>query len=112
MAIVTRNSSAEFQHWKNKEVKIVDGRAICFRDVCVHEIRMGDVEDPDLFVANPIYEWQQSDAGQFIMEHAVDKPYWTRVIDPYTYGHLYRIMARLSEQNEAFWTLKWGPVQK
>jgi hypothetical protein len=51
---------------------------------------------------------QESDAGKFIMEHAVEKPYWTRQADISSYGHLYRIMARLSEQDQTFWTLKWG----
>ena len=103
---ITHNEQVE--HWQPEQVKIIGDRAIRFRDVCVHEIRMGDVEDPDLFVAQPIYEWQESDAGRFIMEHAVDKPYWTRGIDHSSYGHLYRIVARLSEQNETFWSLKWG----
>ena len=74
----------------------------------VHTIKMGDVEDPDLYVAQTIYEWQESDAGKFIMEHAVEQPYWTRQADISSYGHLYRIMARLSEQDQTFWTLKWG----
>ena len=76
--------------------------------VVVHKFSMGDVDDPDLFVAQPIYEWQESDAGKFIMEHAVEKPYWHRSTDPANYGHRYDIVARLSEQNETFWTLKWG----
>jgi hypothetical protein len=95
-------------HWQPAEVKIIDSRAVRFRDVCVHQIHMGDVEDPDLFVAEPIWKWQQTDAGRFIMEHAVDKPYWTRSMDYSSYGHTYRIVARLSEQNETFWQLKWG----
>jgi hypothetical protein len=94
-------------HWQPTEVKIIGDRAVRFRDVCVHEIRMGDVEDPDLFVAEPIWKWQQTEAGKFIMEHAVDKPYWTCSMDPHTYGHMYRIVARLSEQNEMFWRLKY-----
>lgn len=100
------------EHWQPAEVKIIGDRAVRFRDVCVHEIRMGDVEDPDLFVAEPIWKWQESDAGRFIMENAVDKPYWTRTMDPHTYGHLYRIVARLSEQNETFWSLKWGKLNE
>jgi len=103
---ITHNEQVE--HWQPEQVKIINDKAVRFRDVCVHEIRMGDVEDPDLFVAEPIWKWQESDAGQFIMEHAEDKPYWTRNIDPHSYGHLYRIVARLSEQNETFWQLKWG----
>jgi len=98
----------EYKQWQPKITKIIDGNPVSFRDVCVHEIRMGDVEDPDLFVADPIWKWQQTDAGKFIMENAEDSPYWTRNVDPQSYGHLYRVVARLSEKNETFWKLKWG----
>jgi len=98
---------SEYKQWQPEMTKIISGKPVRFRDVCVHEIRMGDVEDPDLYVAQPIYEWQESDAGKFIMEHAVEKPYWVRSTDYTIYGHNYRIMARLSEQHETFWTLKW-----
>ncbi len=76
-----------------------------FREVSVQEISMGDVEDPALFAAQPIWEWQQTPPGKFVMEHAVEQPYWTSHMDHNTYGHVYRIMARLSEQNETFWRL-------
>ncbi len=49
---ITRTEQPD--HWQPEQVKIIGDRAIRFRDVCVHEIRMGDVEDPDLFVADPI----------------------------------------------------------
>ena len=111
MAIL-RNEQAEYTHWQPSTVKIIDSRPVGFRDVCVHEIAMSDVEDPDLFVAHPIYEWQQTEVGQFVMTHAVEPPYWTRTIDHVTYGYRYRIMARLSEQNETFWRLKWGGSKK
>ena len=102
---ISRNEQAEYKHWQPYQVKIINGKAISFRDVCVHEIRMGDVEDPDLFVADPIWRWQQTEAGKFVMEHAEDKPYWTRNVDHASYGYKYCIMARLSEQNETFWRL-------
>ena len=102
---ITHNDHAEYKHWQPYQVKIIDNKAVAFRDVCVHEIRMGDVEDPELWVASPIWDWQQTPAGKFIMEHAVEKPYWIRAFDSYSYGHVYRIMARLSEQNETFWRL-------
>jgi hypothetical protein len=73
----------------------------------VREITIGDVEDPDLYVGQNIWEWQQTAAGEFVMENAVEKPYWTRHIDHVSYGHKYRIMARLSEQNETFFRLKY-----
>ena len=104
---LTRNEQAEYRHWKPELTKIIDGKPVRFRDVCVHEIIMGDVEDPDLFVADPIWKWQQTEAGKFVMEHAEDQPYWTRHLDYNTYGYRYCIVARLSEQNEIFWRLKY-----
>jgi hypothetical protein len=109
---ITLNKLAEYTHWKEAETKLINNRPVRFRDVCVHEITMGDVEDPDIFVAGPIWDWQESHAGQWCMEHAVDKPYWVRLTEPMTYGYIYRIMARLSEQNETFWRLKWGGINK
>ena len=99
------------RHWQPYQVKFIDGKPVAFRDVIVHTIRMGDVEDPDLFVAQPIHQWQQTESGKFVMEHAVDKPYWHRSTNYNSYGHRYDIVARLSEQNETFWRLKWGGNQ-
>jgi hypothetical protein len=108
---IQRNEQAQYKHWQPEYTKIIDGKAVRFRDVCVHEIKMGDVEDPDLFVADPIWRWQQTPQGKFIMENAVEQPYWTSHMDYHSYGHIYRIMARLSEQNETFWRLMCSDKQ-
>ena len=34
---------------------------------------MGDVEDPDLMVAEPIWKWQQTDAGEREVKRALRK---------------------------------------
>lgn len=102
---ITRNELAQYRQWKAEETKIINNLPVRFRDVCVHEIQIGDVEDPGLYVAEPIWKWQQTLAGKFVMEHAVEKPYWVSNIDTATYGYKYRIFARLSEQNETFWRL-------
>ena len=94
-------------HWHPAMTKIIDGKPVRFRDVCVREITIGDVEDPDIYVGQNIWEWQQTAAGEFVMENAVEKPYWTRSMDYASFGHKFRIMARLSEQNETFFRLKY-----
>ena len=94
--------------YQPRAVKIIDGQAVVFSDVVVHEFPMGDVEDPDLYAAQPLWEWQQSEMGCWIMEHAVETPYWTRQIDSRTYGHRYYIVARLRESDQTFFKLKWG----
>ena len=94
-------------HWQPAMTKIIDGKPVRFRDVCVREITIGDVEDPDIYVGQNIWEWQQTAAGEFVMENAVEKPYWTRHLDHASFGHKFRIMARLSEHDETFFRLKY-----
>jgi hypothetical protein len=103
-----RNRSAEADKlFKAPEYKLVEGKTVKFSDVAVHEFTMGDVEDPDLYAAQPIMEWQQSEMGEWVMEHAIEKPFWHRHIDSYSYGYKYYIIARLAEQDELYWALKW-----
>jgi hypothetical protein len=102
----------ENAHYRPPEVKIVNGRPVRFRDICVHAFRTADVEDPDIMASEPLWQWQQSNQGQWIMAQAEAKPYWIRAIDHNTYGYQYRIMARLSEQMECFWRLRWGGLNK
>jgi hypothetical protein len=73
----------------------------------VHTIRMGDVEDPDLMVAQPIYEWQQTEAGKWIMENSLPAPSWHRNHDIYNYGYTYQIRAYLTSKQLTYYELKF-----
>jgi len=72
-----------------------------------HTIKMSDVEDPDLFVAQPIHEWQQTEAGKWIMKNSSPKPSWHRIISYDTYGYLYQIKAYLTPKQLTYWKLKY-----
>jgi hypothetical protein len=76
------------------------------QEVIVHSIKMGDVEDPDLFVADPIWKWQQTDEGKWVMEHSVQKPMWRRTLDATVYGYRYDIIAYLDGPDLTYWKLK------
>jgi hypothetical protein len=76
-------------------------------EVVVHTITMGDVEDPDLYVADPIYKWQQTDQGKWVMEKSVETPKWYRSIDPHYWGYKYHIHAYLTPEDHTFWKLKY-----
>jgi hypothetical protein len=110
MAISDRDQ-AQYSHWRPQHTLVVDGQAVRFRDVCVYEFSIGDVEDPDIMAGEPLWKWQNSEAGSWVMEHAVEQPYWMRQLDHTSYSHRYCVMARLSEQNEMFWQLKWGNIK-
>jgi len=73
----------------------------------VHKIKMGDVEDPDLMVAEPIWKWQQTDAGKWVMENCstIEKPVWHR--QPDEWGHLYTITAYLTPKQLTYYRLKF-----
>ena len=74
-------------------------------EVNCFEILMGDVEDPDLMIADPIYKWQQTDAGKYIMEHSDPTAKWTR--DPYNMGHKYTIKGYLTKKEVTYFKLKY-----
>ena len=76
------------------------------REVTVYTFCVGDVEDPDLYAAQPLCEWEKSDAGQWVMKHAVDVPRWHRLADPMTYGYRYAISARFMGPASTEWLLR------
>lgn len=75
--------------------------------IIVYTFIIGDVEDPDIYAANPLWEWQESKMGKWVMQHALETPEWHRMADQFGYGYRYNIIAKLTEQDQTFWTLKW-----
>ena len=104
---ITHSPETEYKHWQPERVEVIGDRAVRFSDVCVHKFSVGDVEDPEIYAAQPIWEWQESEAGKWIMANAVDKPYYIQERSYNSWGHQYIIMARLSEQNETYFRLKF-----
>jgi len=90
-----------------KRIK-ADGSVEELHKIVVHSFRVGDAEDPDLYAAEPIWEWQESEKGRWVMKHAVEKPIWQRDVDFSTFGHRYRIVAELPGPRATEYYLKWG----
>jgi hypothetical protein len=76
--------------------------------VVVHKFSVGDVEDPQVYAGEPIWRWQQSEAGKWVLDHSLDKPVWRQYTDPYSYGYQFVIEADLKEEDVIYFTLKWG----
>lgn len=74
----------------------------------VHRFNLSDVEDPDLYAAEPIWKWQQTDQGKFIMQNSVTEPVFHKHIDHNTYGYQYAITAELEKKKLTEFYLKWG----
>lgn len=79
-----------------------------FKKVIVHEFQVSDVEDPVLYAAQPLYEWEHSEQGQWVMTHAVEKPMWHRLHIVDSYYNKFIIEAKFTDKDYTFWQLKWG----
>ena len=76
--------------------------------VVVHRFQMGDVEDPDIYVADPLLKWQKSDQGKFVMENAIEQPIWQYDRDIATYGYKVVVIAELEKKKLSEFYLRWG----
>lgn len=87
---------------------MIDNKVCEIHNVTVYKFTMGDVEDPDLYAAEPLMEWQNSEMGEWIMAKAVETPMWHRMPDAMQYGWNFAITAKLKGPDHTFWQLKWG----
>ena len=79
--------------------------------VVVHQFFMGDVEDPDLYAGQPMYEWEKSEEGQFVMKNAIDAPEWHRHLDHTVYGYRYTIIAELEKKKLSEFYLRFDKIR-
>ena len=100
----TNDPAGHYKHQYN----VIDDKVVEFKELIVHRFKMGDVEDPDLYAAQPLWEWQQSETGAWVMSHAVETPVWHRYMNPASYHTDYAVVAKLTAQDATFFILKWG----
>ena len=73
----------------------------------LHEFTMGDCEDPYLYAAHPIYEWQQTEYGRWIMANVTEEPKFHIGADPTIFGFRVTITGKLNPEAETFFRLKY-----
>jgi hypothetical protein len=79
--------------------------------VVVHKFDISDFEDPDIYAAGPLFDWERSEAGQFVMKHAVDTPVWHKHMDPMFMGYRFIIVAELEAKKLSEFYLRWRQVK-
>ena len=100
-------AAVRFQVRNEGDQQIVDE----IHKVVVHKFDLSDVEDPDLYAAEPLWKWEQSEAGQFVMNNAIDRPVWRKYPDPMFMGYRFVITAELEKKKLAEFYLRWGIVK-
>ncbi len=78
----------------------------------LHTFRMGDVEDPYLYAAFPIHEWQKTEHGQWVMSHAIGETSFFCDVDPHSFGYRVAILGELEEKDYTFFKSKWGNCEE
>ena len=78
--------------------------------LALHQFRMGDVDDVEIYVAQPIYEWQQTAQGRWCTEHAENLHYLT-ALNPSSFGYRITITGDLEDKLATEFLLRWNNVQ-
>ena len=86
---------------------VIDGVAHRLHKVNVHSFFMGDVDDPELYAAQPLWEWEQTEFGKWVMEHSVDDPVYHLQTDYSMMGHKVVIRATFLEKDYTWFLLKY-----
>lgn len=73
----------------------------------LHEFTMGDCEDPYLYAAQPIWEWQQTEHGKWVMANVTEPPVFHIQPDARTFGQRVVITGTLNPEAETFFRLKY-----
>lgn len=71
-----------------------------------HQFQLGDVEDPDIYAAHPLWEWQQTEKGRWVMEHGLELTYSIHP-DIHNFGYKVSVTGSLTQDDEVYFTLKY-----
>lgn len=77
------------------------------KTIVAHSFLVDDVEDPDVYAAEPLWEWQTSEAGKWAMENCSETPSWHREIHLGSYGYQYQIRITLTPEQHLYWKLRF-----
>ena len=75
----------------------------------VKTLKVGDVEDPEIYLGPVIWDWLQTDHGKWCKEHAGDMV-WHSHNNYMTYENVYKVVAVFKEEDAMIYKLKWGDV--
>jgi len=91
------------------KIESINGEEVVTKRVVVHQFTIYDsTDDPDLWAAEPLYQWEHSEAGQWVMQHSLEKPVWHRQwAADLIMCYRYVVVARLTLRDQTFFKLKY-----
>jgi hypothetical protein len=92
----------------NADIEKIELHNETITEIKLHELTMGDVEDPYLYAAEPLYKWEKSEQGQWVMAHATEPPVFYCGPDLVGLGFVVSVWGKLRSQDLTYYTLRWG----
>jgi len=77
------------------------------RGTLVKEIHMGDCEDPYLYAAFPIAEWERTEEAEYVKSHSPEQLVFYCDSSPDNWGFTIRIYANLAGEALTYYRLKY-----
>jgi hypothetical protein len=76
--------------------------------VVVHRFTISDTDDPEIYAAEPILEWQASESGKYVMKHSITVPVFHKHLDYFKLDYQYAITAELEKGKYSEFLLRFG----
>ena len=76
--------------------------------ITFHQFTLGDVEDPEIYAAPEIINWEKSDRGVWCKEHSTIPVSYRVVTDFSAWSYRVDIYGDLAPADLTFYNLKWG----
>jgi hypothetical protein len=76
--------------------------------ITFHQFTLSDVEDPEIYAAQPIWEWEKSEPGQWCMENSTVPVAYRIVTDYNIFGYRVDLYGDLTPEDRTYYNLKWG----
>lgn len=76
--------------------------------ITFHQFNLHDADDPEIYAAQPIWAWEQSEHGQWCMEHSIVPVSYRIVANHDIWGYRVDIYGDLTPADLTFYNLKWG----
>jgi hypothetical protein len=77
----------------------------------VKTLRVGDVEDPEIYLGAVAHDWLQTEHGKYVKEKARDLMYNQAHINDGYFGFQYYITAVFEDAEAVIYKLKFGDVK-
>lgn len=76
----------------------------------VKELKLGDVEDPEVYFGAVAWDWFKTEHGAWCKAHARELVYH-QAVDHMTLGYKYTVVGSFSDEDALIYKLKWSCTQ-